>query len=323
MHRIGLTAERETSDTEATHPGSEFYETDTGRTYIFARGVWTERISGSVWLVDNLGAVQGVKFINGKPRVSAMPYLYDVAEGNVSDHSLFDKYALNDDVDKLSEEDIWCVGGLYSWPSGATLMDVVSSSAEDDPVKADTNAGSGIHSVRVYYLDTAFAEKTADVTLNGTAAVQIAATDIFRINRIRPLTVGVGLKAAGNIDIKARAPGTAIYSRIATGYTKGRQLVYTVPASKALYLVLFSGSVGGTTVTKYGKFTLRSTYDNVTAERHAWMTAYAERGTIDTFDLRFDGPLKFPAGSDIIVSGYTLDDNCFMTASLRGWLEAA
>jgi hypothetical protein len=261
---------------------------------------------------------EDIKLVSNKVRVSAMPYLYDIAEGNVAGHTLFDKYAINDDVDAAAEEDVWCVGGAYAWPAGVTGMAVVSSSVEDDFDKVP--AGTGIHSIRIYYLDASFVEKTTDVELNGTTPVNTSVTDIYRINRLRPLDIGSNLKAVGNVDVKQRS-GTPVYSRIAIGFTKGRQLVYTVPTGKTLYLVLFSGSVGGTTVTKYGKFTLRSTYDNITGEQHAWMTAYAERGTIDTFDLRFDGPLSFPAGSDIIVSCKSLDDNCYATSSIRGWLE--
>jgi hypothetical protein len=202
-------------------------------------------------------------------------------------------------------------------------MAAVSSSAEDDPAKADTSAGTGIWSVRGYYLTTSFVEKTFDVTLNGTAEVNIEATDIYRINRIRPLTMGTGKKAAGNIDIKARAAGTTIYTRIATGFTKGRQLIYTVPAGKVLFIVKVTGSIGGTAADKYGRFVLRSTYDNVSDALHPWMTAYVESGQSSGFmPLDLPGPLYFPEGSDIAMSCKTLDDNCYVTGSIRGWLES-
>jgi hypothetical protein len=41
--------------------------------------------------VNELGVPYGVKHINNKPRVSSMPYLYDIAEGNVTDHVPFAK----------------------------------------------------------------------------------------------------------------------------------------------------------------------------------------------------------------------------------------
>jgi hypothetical protein len=134
--------------------------------------------------------------------------------------------------------------------------------------------------------------------------------------------MGTSLKAVGNIDIKARAAGTTIYSRIAAGYTKGRQLVYTVPYNKVLFIYRMTGSIGGTAAAKYGKFTLRSTWDDAAETRNAWMTAYAETGVYSGFfTIPLEGPLEFPAGSDIVMSVKTLDDNCYVTGSIRGWLE--
>jgi len=250
-----------------------------------------------------------------------MPYTYDIAEGLITNHTPFNKYAINDDIDSAAEEDVWCVGGSYVWPTIAQQMEVVSSSVEDDPVKADLSAGTGVYSIRIYYLDSSFNEKTTDVTLNGTSVVATTATDIFRINRVRVLSVGSALKAVGNIDIR-HLTDTPIYSRIAAGFTKGRQLIYTVPITKTLYINQFTGSIGGTTAPKYGRFTVRSTWDDISLTRNAWMTAYGESGqSSGFFSVPYFCPLKFPAGSDIIVSCKTLDDNCYVTASLRGWLE--
>lgn len=273
-------------------------------------------------LVDENDEPYGVKQVNGKPRVSSMPYLFDIAEGNVSGHTLFEKYAINDDVDSAAEEDVWCVGGSYTWPTGAINVNLTSSSAEDDPAKADTSAGTGIWSVRLYYLTTAFAEKTVDVTLNGTSSVATTVGDIYRINRIRPLTMGTALKAVGNIDAHSTAGATPIYSRIAAGFTKGRQLVYTVPAGKTLYITDFTGSIGGATAPKYGRFTLRSTWDNIGLTRNAWFTAYAECGANSgTFVREFLCPIKIGEKSDVIVSCKTVDNDCYVTAAIRGWLE--
>jgi hypothetical protein len=255
-------------------------------------------------------------------RITSTPYLYAVAEGDIYSHSAFDKYAINDDVDSSAEEDVWCVGGTYIWPVDAQQMHVVSSSAEDDPAKADTSAGTGIHKIRIYYLTSTFVEKTEDCFLNGTGEVNTTATDIYRINKVRPLVVGTGLKAAGNIDVYNMTTHGTIYTRIATGFTKGRQLVYTVPKGKSLYITQLSGSCGGTTAPKYGKFVLRSTWDSVSGARNAWMTAYVEQGiSSGTFIRDLPCPIKFPEGSDVIMSCKTLDDNCYVTASIRGWLE--
>jgi hypothetical protein len=280
-----------------------------------------DSVMNAMRFIDEEGYSYGVKHINNKPRVSDMPYLYDVAEGNVPGHSSWEKYAINDDVDLAAEEDVWCVGGNYVFPAAKMGMEVVSSSVEDDADKAI--AGTGVHSIRIYYLTDDFTEKTEDLNLDGTTVVPTIATDIFRINRIRPLTVGTGLKAAGNIDVR-HLDNSPIYTRIAAGFTKGRQLIYTVPKGKVLYITRFSGSIGGTDAVKYARFTLRSTWDNVAEARNAWMTVYAETGTYGGFfTLPLDAPMRFPAGSDIVVSAKSLHDNCYVTASLRGWLEAA
>lgn len=281
-------------------------------------GAWDKVVR----LIDPSGNVYAVKQIDGKPRVSSMQYMDDIGEGNVPGHTLFEKYAINDDVDKAAEEDIWSVGGTYSWLNSATTLSAVSSSVEDDPDKGAGVPGTGIWSIRIYYLDTSFIEKTTDVTLNGTTEVTVSANDIYRINRIRPLTIGTGLKAAGNIDVKLPAPASTVYTRIATGFNKGRQLIYTVPYGKTLYIKFLSGSIGGTTAPKYGRFTLYSTYDNISGSRNAWMTSYSETGQSSGFwSITLPGALKFIAGSDIKMSVNVLDDNCYVTGSIRGWLE--
>ena len=87
---------------------------------------------GYVGLKDENGVAYGVKHVQYKPRVSAMPYLYDIAEGNVSGHTAWSKVGFNPTV-ATSEEDLWSAGGLYVFPTSATLqMEVVSSLATAD-----------------------------------------------------------------------------------------------------------------------------------------------------------------------------------------------
>ena len=83
----------------------------------------------SVNLKDENGASYGVKHVSNKIRVSAMPYLYDIAEGNVTDHTAFTKLGYNADVG-ATEEDIWTQGSVYPWiAAGGVALEVVSSAA--------------------------------------------------------------------------------------------------------------------------------------------------------------------------------------------------
>ncbi len=91
----------------------------------------TQPISGAVQFVDEVGAAYGVKHISNKPRVSAMPYLYDISEGNVSGHTRWAKIGYNPAI-TTSEEDVWSYGGAYVFPSSAMTIEVASDSATAD-----------------------------------------------------------------------------------------------------------------------------------------------------------------------------------------------
>lgn len=239
---------------------------------------------GAMRFVDESGAAYGVKHINNKPRVSSMPYLYDVAEGNVSGHAGWSKIGYNPDVG-TAEEDLWTVGGSYVPPAAAIQMQVISSSANDDgdPV------GTGVRTVIIYYLDAAYASKSETVTLNGVSAVNTTATDIFRVQGLRAATCGSGGKAAGNISLQAVGGGVT-YSQIQAGYTRARNITYTIPASKALYITSTTFGVYG--ATKGIRFTTRATYDADAAAVRDFFIPYFE---VDMGNGAFYRPLEIPA----------------------------
>jgi hypothetical protein len=80
------------------------------------------------------GAVSGLstwKEADGKPRVSSMPYVYDIAEGNVSGHTPWSKIGYNPSV-STTQEDVWSFGGEYVFPTEAMTIEVASDSATAD-----------------------------------------------------------------------------------------------------------------------------------------------------------------------------------------------
>ena len=270
-------------------------------------------------LVDESGTAYGVKHIGNKPRVSAMPYLYDIAEGNVSDHVPFLKLGYNADVG-VTAEIISAQGGAYVFPAAEQHMHLVSDSVEDDILTGGAVAGTGIHKVTVYYLDDTFAEKTEIVTLNGTTAVETTATDIYRINYVNAEEVGTGKKAAGNISIKNHAE-TVTYGYIPAGHNRMRQMVYTVPYGKTLYVTQMHNS----TVTAAGKactITLEATYDEL--HNHilsGFFMPFAEiTGESGAQPIDFHCPLRFPAGVDVKVIGFA-NASTIANVALRGWIE--
>ena len=81
--------------------------------------------------VDEAGTPYGVKHIMNKPRISSMPYLFDIAEGNVPNHNALFKIGYNPSV-TTTEEDLWSAGGTYVWPETEQQMEVVSTDNTQD-----------------------------------------------------------------------------------------------------------------------------------------------------------------------------------------------
>jgi hypothetical protein len=276
-----------------------------------------------VKLVDESGVVYGIKQVDYKPRVSTMPYLYDIAEGNVTGHTSFAKLGHNGDVG-TSEEDIWGIGGVYVYPTSAQQMEVVSTSVEDDILTAGSVAGTGVHKVKIGYLDNTYAAQTEEVTLNGTVAVLTVATNILRVNSIRVSVAGTGNKAAGLITIRNKTDHTTVYRSIAVGLTRGREMVYTVPLGKTLYITSIVVSSGYSTVGKNVRWTARANLDdvNMTILPVGLMMPYFEVQTQDSaFYREFEIPLKVPATCDLKLSAISDSNNSVCAAAIRGWTE--
>lgn len=257
-----------------------------------------------------------LKTVDDKLRTSSMPYIYDIAEGNVSGHTPYTKIGYNADVDNV-EEDVWSTGGKYVFPTAEMQMEVVSSNA------ADAAAGTGIQQVTIYYLDDAFAEKSETVTLDGTTPVATTATDIYRVNAIRAARVGTGGKAAGTIDVR-HLDNTPIYRSISAGQTRGRGLIDTVPAGKTVYITDVNISSVNTAAGHYSVFTLRANYDDKTDAKVDWMEPYFELAVQDGAQhFPFTAPIKIPATCDYVVSviADASNSNCVCHAGLRGWKE--
>lgn len=268
-------------------------------------------------------AVDGVDKVDSMLRVSSQDYLYSVAEGLVAGHTPFSKIGYNGDVG-TNEEDIWTVGGKYVFPTIPMQMELTSSSVEDDPIKADTSAGTGVWTVTVVYLDNTYAQQTETVTLNGTAVVTTVATNILRVNTLRVATVGTAYKAVGNIVIRNLAD-TPIYRQIAIGETRARAAIHTVPLGKTLYITSVALSSGYSTVGKNVRWIMRANYDDSTGTlltAGLFFMPYFEIQTQDSsFYRQFEVPMKVPATVDMVVSATSDSANSVCDIAIRGWLE--
>lgn len=155
-----------------------------------------------------------------------------ISKGEIDGHSVLTKFGQNRTVNAILQ-DLWDEGGIYQFPSSATIMSVSSSSAND------TSAGTGARTVQIYGLDANYNEQTETISLNGLTGVNTTKS-YLRIYRMIVRTAGTTENNDGNIYIGTGTitdgkPAT-VYGLIDIGYNQTLMAIYTVPAGKTGYL---------------------------------------------------------------------------------------
>lgn len=157
-------------------------------------------------------------------RVQSEPL--EVARGQRQGYSLVEKFGRNPDIDTGVSEDIWSGGGLYTFPTAAETLDVVSADAGDD----------SDFQVKIFGHDANYNLIDETVTLNGTTPV--TTTQSF-LRAHRAIVVASGTSNtefnAGDITIEQSTSGTVV-SHIPAGTNQSRQSNYTIPAGFTGYL---------------------------------------------------------------------------------------
>jgi len=88
--------------------------------------------------------------IGNKMRVSSIPYLYDIAEGNVPDHTHFVKIGYAPSMTANVNTDVWSYSAtqpVYLFPTAAMGMEVLGSNNTDDigtSIKDGTSTGGSL-----------------------------------------------------------------------------------------------------------------------------------------------------------------------------------
>jgi hypothetical protein len=135
-----------------------------------------DNATNNMSLVDEDGVSYGVKQIDGKPRTSCMPYLYDISEGNVPGHLPFSKIGYMPSLSAGVNTDVWGYSAtqpVYVFPTAAMGMEILSSNNVDDiatVIKSGTSTGGSTISL----IDTG-----ADFT----AATAVAVGDIVILDK--------------------------------------------------------------------------------------------------------------------------------------------
>ena len=136
------------------------------------------------------------------------------------------KYGANLDIDTATTPEIlWTVGGMYSWPSTATAMEIYSAST------ADRSPSTGARTITVQGIgSSAGSTQSETVTLNGQSAVNLV-NPFYRVNRLIVATAGTNGSNVGIITVRTKTGGTT-HCNIVAG--EGQTLIahWTVPVNK-------------------------------------------------------------------------------------------
>jgi hypothetical protein len=185
----------------------------------------------------------------------------------------------------------------------------------------DNSAKAGGHVVKICYLTTTFAEKCEIMLLNGTTAVATVNNDIYRVNSFRLVGAGANLKPTGNLTFRVASAG-ATMSYITAGFTRARNIIYTIPAGKTLYVTsaMFSYSTTGNANKEYARLYTRATQESGFRTRNIFQ-AYTEVSLQNSvYQVNFTEPTPLKSGVDIKVSGIASAAG-IASCALRGWLE--
>ena len=245
--------------------------------------------------------------------VPVIPYYNMIAQEQVAGHTAWSKTGFNPNVG-TSMETVWSYSTQYVFPIAAMQMEVVSSDNTQD-----LPGGSGALTVTIVYLDGSYVEHSEVVTLNGTTPVLTAHTDIFRVNGFRCTTVGGNGTPVGNITLRGAGGGT-VYSYMLAGYTRARNIVYTVPEGKDLYITSVLWSCAD--ATKGVRFINQANFDDLTGAPRSFFLPYGEATLYNTAIVRpLELPMKFPEHTDVKISVISTQAGAITDVSLRGWLE--
>ena len=150
------------------------------------------------------------------------------------------KFGFNPSI-STDEETVWDAGGVYSYPSAAGSISVVSTDA------ADELAGTGAQKITIQGLDENGMPQSLEIDMDGTVA-STDATKFRRVYRAFITQAGSGEVNAGDITISV---GGSVSAQISAQQGQTLMAVYTVPSGFTGYITQWSFSSGASASNKY------------------------------------------------------------------------
>jgi hypothetical protein len=210
------------------------------------------------------------------------PFDLQVSRGQIYGHSTLSLFGYQASVTTTSIP-VWENASTYTYPTSASTLTVVSTSATDvSPAK-----------VLISGLDSNFDPISETVTLTGTSGVTTT-NSYLRVNSL--LMTGVASGQTSNVGVITAKQSSNTLAQINAGVGKSQSTVYTVPNGYQFYLSL----VEVNTTNSYGSGTL-ITYKVVTKNNTTGVTlTVLQQPFIATYSVnRSDTPFLYDSKTDI------------------------
>lgn len=259
--------------------------------------------------VDENGVSYGTKHIQNKPRVSAMPYAWDIAEGNVPGHISMSKFGHNSSVGASAEE-VWDGSAVYTYMTTASTLYISSDAAGDG------------QEYEVQGLGANWEAQTVNVTASGLTFVALPGTWI-RVFRVKNLgttdNAGNIYISDDNTDTNGGANGipdtlTAIKAQISIGRNQTLMAIFPIPADNTGFLTSFYIGSSVSNKTTEASLSVRP-FGGVFQIKKLIVLG------VGTTYVSYDFPLKIDAKSDICISAAVSGGGGEVSAGFDLWYK--
>lgn len=276
---------------------------DDGRiTPVLAAG---ENVIGGVKFVDENGDVYGVKHVDNKLRTTSKPYLYDIAEGHLTDHAPFRRHGHNVAVANTWET-IYHGSDLYTYLTSAEKLHIISSDAKD------TSDGVGARTLYIRGLDGSYDVQSETVTMLGDGTYAVTDKTYLRLLTAYVVTVGSEGDNAGIISIKNTAE-TATLDTIPVGEGQLHTAIFTIPNGQVGFICDIYMSEQTNKGIEFGLFSRN--YGEAWLQKRNFLIYQTP------FQLQLSLPYKFTAKTDIELRACGAAVDGVVTAGFSGWRE--
>lgn len=109
---------------------------------------------------------------------------------------------------------------------------------------------------------------------------------------------------------------------IPAGSNRAKQLIYTVPAGKIVFINHIAFSATDVSTGKTLRFFTRATFDDKLPGIVPFFQDFSEISLYNTtVDRMLDPPTKLIGGVDLKITALATDSSCIGACAVRGWIE--